>query len=69
MCIRDRVTSIRQANITNTVGTSECPFVTAPLEKMSIDADVYKRQEKLKMGTTIRPELSEKNPYWIERHR
>lgn len=29
--------SIRQANITNTVGTSACPFVTAPLEKMSID--------------------------------
>lgn len=21
------------------------------------------------MGTTIRPELSEKNPYWIEKHR
>ena len=21
------------------------------------------------MATTIRPELSEKNPYWIERHR
>lgn len=21
------------------------------------------------MGTTIRPEVSEKNPYWIERHR
>lgn len=21
------------------------------------------------MGTTIRPELSQKNPYWIERHR
>lgn len=32
------VTSIRQANITNCVGTSECPFVTAPLEKMDIDA-------------------------------
>lgn len=32
------VTAIRQANITNCVGTSECPFVTAPLEKMSIDA-------------------------------
>lgn len=31
------VASIRQANITNCVGTSECPFVTAPLEKMSID--------------------------------
>lgn len=32
------VTAIRQANITNCVGTSACPFVTAPLEKMSIDA-------------------------------
>lgn len=32
------VTEIRQANITNCVGTSACPFVTAPLEKMSIDA-------------------------------
>lgn len=21
------------------------------------------------MGTTIRPELSEKNPYWLEKHR
>lgn len=30
-------TAIRQADITNAVGTSECPFVTAPLEKMSID--------------------------------
>lgn len=31
------VTSIRQSNITNCVGTSACPYVTAPLEKMSID--------------------------------
>ena len=31
------VTAIRQANNTNTIGTSECPFVTAPLEKMSVD--------------------------------
>ena len=31
------VTSIRQANITNCVGTSECPFVTAPLDKVEID--------------------------------
>lgn len=30
-------TSIRQSNITNMVGTSDCPYVTAPLEKMSID--------------------------------
>lgn len=29
------VTSIRQANITNCVGTSECPFVTAPLKTCS----------------------------------
>lgn len=29
--------TIRQADITNCVGTSECPFVTAPLEKMEID--------------------------------
>ena len=29
---------INQANITNSVGTAETPFVTAPLEKMSIDA-------------------------------
>lgn len=32
------ITAIRQADITNCVGTSACPFVTAPLEKMSIDA-------------------------------
>ncbi len=31
------VTSIRQANITNCIGTSACPYVTAPLEMMSID--------------------------------
>lgn len=36
--VNSGVTSIRQENITNAVGTSECPFVTAPLEKMSIDA-------------------------------
>lgn len=31
-------TSISQSNITNAVGTSECPFVTGPLEGMDIDA-------------------------------
>ena len=36
--VNSGVTSIRQADITNAVGTSECPFVTAPLEMMSIDA-------------------------------
>jgi len=32
------VTVINQANITNRVGTSDCPFVTGPLELMNIDA-------------------------------
>lgn len=40
------VTSIRQANITNCVGTSECPYVTAPLEKMNIDALVAQWQDQ-----------------------
>ena len=32
------VTEITQANITNMVGTSECPFVTGVLQTMNIDA-------------------------------
>lgn len=40
------VTSIRQANITNCVGTSACPYVTAPLEKMSIDDLVAQWQDQ-----------------------
>lgn len=36
--VASEVTSIRAANITNMVGTSDCPFVRAPLEKMTIDA-------------------------------
>lgn len=42
------VSSIRQADITNCVGTSECPFVTAPLEKMSIDALVAQWEDQWK---------------------
>lgn len=26
-------------------------------------------KDEVNMGTTIRPEVSERNPYWIERHR
>ena len=53
--VNSGVTSIQQADITNAVGTSECPFVTAPLEVMSIDAliaqwkdqwDSWKEDEK-----------------------
>lgn len=40
------ITSIRQANITNCVGTSECPYVTAPLEKMNIDSLVAQWQDQ-----------------------
>ena len=32
------VTTINQTNITNRVGTSDCPFVTGPLELMNVDA-------------------------------
>lgn len=35
-------TSISQSNITNAVGTSECPFVTGLLEGMNIDALIAK---------------------------
>ena len=44
--VRAGVTSIRQSNITNCVGTSECPFVTAPLEKMDIDALIAKWEDQ-----------------------
>ena len=40
------VTSIRQANITNCVGTSECPFVTAPLDKVEIDDLIAQWQDQ-----------------------
>ncbi len=44
--VNSGVTSIRQADITNAVGTSECPFVTAPLEMMSIDALVVQWKDQ-----------------------
>lgn len=36
--VRGTTTEITQANITNMVGTSECPFVTGILKTMDIDA-------------------------------
>lgn len=45
------VTSIGQENITNCVGTSECPFVTAPLEKMDIDALIAKWEAQWNVWT------------------
>lgn len=35
--VKAGATSISQADITNAVGTSECPFVTGPLKGMDID--------------------------------
>lgn len=37
-------TAITQANITNCVGTSACPYVTAPLESVSVD-ELYSQWE------------------------
>lgn len=45
------VTSIGQENITNCVGTSECPFVTAPLEKMDIDELIAKWEAQWNVWT------------------
>lgn len=35
--VRSGATEITQANIENRIGTEDCPFVRAPLEKMTID--------------------------------
>lgn len=47
--VEKEATLIRQANITNMVGTEETPFVTAPLEKMSIDALIAKWEDEWKV--------------------
>lgn len=61
------VTSIRQANITNCVGTSECPFVTAPLDKVEIDDLIAQWQDQWKefyeKQTT---DMEETNKFWKE---
>lgn len=41
-----QASAIRQEDITNRVGTSDCPFVTAPLEKMDIDALIAQWQDQ-----------------------
>lgn len=63
--VNSGVTSIRQANITNTVGTSECPFVTAPLEKMSIDALVAQWKDQWDaFYEKETSDMEETNAYW-----
>lgn len=63
--VKSGVTSIRQADITNTVGTSECPFVTAPLEKMSIDDLIaqWKDQWDVFYGSQTE-DMEQTNDFW-----
>ena len=63
--VKSGFTSIRQADITNTVGTSECPFVTAPLEKMSIDDLIaqWKDQWDVFYGSQTE-DMEQTNDFW-----
>ena len=63
--VKSGVTSIRHADITNTVGTSECPFVTAPLEKMSIDDLIaqWKDQWDVFYGSQTE-DMEQTNDFW-----
>ena len=64
------VTSIRTADITNKVGTSDCPFVTAPLDKMSIDDLVKQWADQWRVfyenETT---DMNKTNAFWKEQWR
>lgn len=63
--VNSGVTSIRQADITNAVGTSECPFVTAPLEMMSIDALVAQWKDQWDAFYAAQTaDMQETNTYW-----
>lgn len=59
------VTAIRQANITNCVGTSACPFITAPLEMMSIDALVAQWGDQWKVFYEAQTsDMASTNAFW-----
>ena len=64
------VTSIRTADITNKVGTSDCPFVTAPLDKMSID-DLVKQWADQWQGfyENETADMNKTNAFWKEQWR
>lgn len=63
--VNQRVTSIRQADITNAVGTSECPFVTGVLQGMNIDMLVAQWEDQWRRfyeeQTT---DMTKTNAYW-----
>lgn len=64
--VRQESTTINQADIENRVGTSECPFVTAPLDKVSIDDLLAQWSDDFKIWTE-----NQKNDFngWKEEHK
>lgn len=64
------VTSIRTADITNKVGTSDCPFVTAPLDKMSIDDLVKQWADQWRVFYEKETaDMNKTNAFWKEQWR
>ena len=64
------VTSIRTADITNKVGTSDCPFVTAPLDKMSIDDLVKQWADQWRVFyENETADVNKTNAFWKEQWR
>ena len=64
------VTSIRTADITNKVGTSDCPFVTAPLDKMSIDDLVKQWADQWQVFyENETADMNKTNAFWKEQWR
>ena len=64
------VTSIRTADITNKVGTSACPFVTAPLDKMSIDDLVKQWADQWRVFyENETADMNKTNAFWKEQWR
>lgn len=61
--VKPQVTTILQENITNAVGTTNCPFVTCPLEKMDIDELILQWQDQ--WANWLTASYTEFN-YWFE---
>lgn len=63
--VNQRVTSIRQADITNAVGTSACPFVTGVLKGMNIDMLIAQWEDQWKAFFEKETEdMTSTNAYW-----
>lgn len=63
--VNQRVTSIRQADITNAVGTSECPFVTGVLQGMNIDMLVAQWEDQWdRFYEEQTDDMTKTNAYW-----